>query len=226
MTKPNPDNKYPKKTQAAAIATKAMADKNHRKFILSAAYIMKNMPSPAVINRAGMAKPHTFPAQPGLCSSRDLTAIEVHAMTMAMIVNAPTNRTDLQYSCQTFLKAIKPYLPVGVVVNSDWANFRTRNCTEPTCIKVADALEEYAKDYFGCIEASLASLYLSTGDRSGAQFIKVLERRFRDHWNASNSSSINLSAAIGGKKSEEEDEEQAVPPAVSFNFEVVTRNDS
>jgi len=218
MTKPNPNNKYPKKTEAAAIATKAMATKNHRKFIMSARYIMKNMPRPVVVSRSAHANAHVWPKQIGVTVGRTISSQEVHEMTTRMIVNANQNRTDLQMSCQTFLKAIKPFLPPSLTINTDWSNYRKRNCSDPTCIKVADELEEFAKDYFSDIESQLASLYLNVGDKTGAQYLKVLERRFREHWNTG--SQMNLSASIS-KKEQSEETEPEKDTTITFNFEVV-----
>lgn len=222
MTKPNPNNKYPKKAQAAAIATKAMAAKNHRRFIYSARYLMKNMPKPVVTLRSAFANQHQWPAQPGLTKGRTISAQEVHELTIRMIVNAQQNRTDLQMSCQTFLKAVKPYLPPSLCLNSDWANFRSRNCSDPKVDEVAKDLEDFAKEYFVSIETQLASLYLTVGDKVGAQYLKILERRFRETWGTGTPSTVRFNATVGQNKTDvEEEEDKPKDTSVTFNFEVV-----
>lgn len=217
-TKPNPNNKYPKKTEAAAKATKAMADKNHRRFIMSAKYVMKYMPNPVVVARSVYAKAHQWPKQVGLTAGRLISAQEVHELTTRMIVNANPNRTDLQMSCTTFLKALKPFLPPSILISTDWANFRNKYCSDPDVEKVAEELEEFAKEYFMAIESQLASMYLNVGDKSGAQYLKVLERRFREHWNTN--STFNVSASMT-KKETPEDSEPEKDTTITFNFSVV-----
>ena len=221
MTKPNPNNKNPKKTQAAAIATKANAAKAHRKFILSARYLMKYMPEPVVVSRSAHAIAHSWPKQIGLTVGRTISALDVQDLTMRMIVNANQRRTDLQESCQTFLKAVKPSLPPSLTINSDWSNFRKRYCTDPKVEEVANELEDFAIEYFRKIEAQLASLYLNVGDRNGAQYLKVLERRFRENWNVN--SGMYAKVNVTNEKATEEGEEKETN-SITFEFNTVEAN--
>jgi len=221
MTKKNPNNKYPKKTEAAAIATKANAAKQHRKFILSARYLMTHMPEPVVASRSAHANPHNWPKQIGLTVGRTISALEVQELTMRMIVNANQRRSDLQESCQTFLKAVKPSLPPSLTINSDWSNFRKRNCSDPKVDAVANELEEFAIEYFKKIEAQLASLYLNVGDRNGAQYLKVLERRFRENWNVNSGMFAKANLTMESNKTEGEEKETN---SITFEFTTVEAN--
>ena len=217
MTKANPNNKYPKKTQAAAIATKAMAAKNHRKFIMSARYLMKHMPEPVVTYRSANANSHQWVKQVGLTVGRTLSALDVQDLTMRMIVNANQMRTDLQASCQTFLKAVKPYLPPSLMISCDWSNFRKRSCSDPKVAEVADELEDFAADYFKKIESQLACLYLNVGDRNGAQYLKVLERRFRENWNVN----AGMYSKVEVKTEKEAEGKEKEANVVTFEFTTV-----
>ena len=196
------------------------AAKNHRKFIFSARYVMAHAPRPCVNGRSVNAKPHTWPKQPGLTGGRTLSSQEVMEITVKAITRANPNRTDLQYSVETFLHAIKPYFPNGIVINSDWANFRKRNCSDPKCIEVADEFERWVTNWYNDIEAELAMMYLNVGDKAGAQYFKVLERRFRTNW----SQSLQVNSKSEVKADVKADVKSKVDATVNFNFSVAESN--
>lgn len=195
------------------------ANKAHRKFILSVKYVMAHCPRPCVNLRSISAKPHTWPKQVALTGGRTLSPQEVMDITVKAITRANPNRTDLQYSVQTFLKALKPYLPSGILINSDWANLRIRQ-TDPKCIEVADEFEEWVTGWYNDVEAELASMYLNAGDRNGAQYFKVLERRFRANW--SQSFQVNSKSEV--KADVKADVKSKVDATVNFNFSVAESN--
>jgi len=212
---------HERKVEIAAEASKVMASKNHRRFIYCARYLMKNMPEPVVTARSALYNQHFWPSQVGVTKGRTISAMDVQELTMRMIVGANPKRMDQQFCCQTFLKALKPYLPPSVTLNSDWSNFRNRNCSDPKVNEVADELEEFAEDYFRKIESQLAVLYLNVGDRNGAQYLKVLERRFRENWNLN----AGMYAKLDLKTEKKEEGEVPVETnTVTFEFTTVESN--
>ena len=227
MTKKNPNNPYPKKTEAAAKATAAMARKNHHKFIYSCRYVMKNMPSPCLSTRSVEYQPHVFPKQVGLVSKeRQLSSRDVLMLTMSIVTrNGNHTNTWQKYAyVQSFLKALKPYLPDGVRINSDWANLRTYNCSDPKMDEMAREFEEFVDQYMHDIETKLAMLYVELGDKSGKQYLEVLQRKFRiSGWNL-NPTTVRFNASVNQKENPteaEDTEEKPKDTSVTFNFEVV-----
>lgn len=219
MTKPNPNNKYPNKTKAAAIATKVNAEKMHRKTIQSVNYIMKHWPMPCTNLRSIYARPCDLPKVVGLTTGRALSATDIYEFTMKIIASGQT-RADLQYSTQTFLRCVKPYMPDGLCINADWANSKSRK-SNPEVLKALDDLEKWVEEYYAEIESQLLGFYLTIGERTGGQFMKVLERRFREHWNLNNGGTrFEASASIKQDK-EATDEPDDKPNEVIFNFSVV-----
>lgn len=226
MGEKNPNNPYPKRTAAALIATEASAAKKRQKFIKSAKYIMSHMPEPAVSSKCLEYTPHKWPVLVGLTKGGTLKSRDVQKMTLAIVCTNgnPTNSGQQYAYTQSFLKAVKPFLPAGVSVNTDWGNFKNRGGAHPDCVEVVEALEEFVEEYIRKIEVQLSLAYVEFGDKLGKQYLELLSRKFRiTGWNP-NPVSVRFNAKVGESvKEEEEKTEDAkkTETSVSFVFETV-----
>lgn len=191
------------------------AAKHHRKFIASVNYVMKHWPDPCTNLRSVYAKDCKLPRVVGLTGGKDLKAMDIFDFTMKMIVNANPTRADLNYSVRTFLRSIKGYMPEGLCISDDWSNFKARR-TDPEVLDTANKFEEWVTEYYNKIESQLLGFYMTIGDRSGAQYIKVLERRFRDHFAAN----LNVTSKSEVKAEVKEEVKATVDGSVNFNFTV------
>lgn len=218
-----PKNTSPKVKALMAKFTKDNADKAHAKLIRSIKYIMKYWPAPCVSLRSYPMAKIELPREVALTGGRTLTAKDAYDFTMRIITMGNNYRSDLQYSVQTFLKAIKPWMPSGLCINSDWANCKNRK-TDKSVLEAIDEFEGWVEDYFNTIESQLAGLYLHVGDRQGSAFMKVLEKRFRDHWNTTQPS-VRFNAKAEVPSSSEDTEDQKTT-TVTFNFETVLADEN
>jgi hypothetical protein len=213
--------KTPAKTKAAAIGSAAAQAKAHRKFIMCARYIMRYMPEPCISPRGITCKDYEFPAQPGLTKGKKLRAHDRIMLTMT-IVTRNGNRTNSwqQYAYpQSFLKAIRGYLPEEVIPNIDWSNFCDRAGSSEDLKPVVAEFEDFVDEYMNKIETLLAASYLESGDKSGKQYLEVLSRKFRSEWNTS-PATVRFNAKAEVPSSSEDTEDQKTT-TVTFNFETV-----
>lgn len=213
--------KTPAKTKAAAIGSAAAQAKAHRKFIMCARYIMRYMPEPCISPRGITCRDYDFPAQPGLTKGKKLRAHDRIMLTMT-IVTRNGNRTNSwqKYAYpESFLKAIRGYLPEEVIPNIDWSNFVNRAGSSEDLKPVVAEFEDFVDDYMNRIETLLAASYLESGDKFGKQYLEVLSRKFRiSGWNT-NPATVRFNAKAEVPSTEEKEEPKST--TVTFNFETV-----
>lgn len=215
------NNKTPNRIRCGQIASKMVADKSNKLMVMRLKYIMANMPPPVFLFKQYGAQAYTFPVRVGLTRGKTISSTDRVNMTVSLL-------TIKDNSCSmdgpaAFASRIKPYFPDGVVPNKDLWYHRARLTNE----EVKSALEEFDEfyqDYKSQCETLLTTLYLNTGDKAGSQYLKVLERRFRDNW-ANNPSPLKLSASVTDTKKPENEEEQDIHN-VTFSFEVVPNENS
>lgn len=195
------------------------AAKVNAKTVKSLNYLMKNWPDPCVNLNLYPVKEVTLPKVVALTGGRKLSVGDIYSFTMRIISMGNQHRPDFQYSAQTFLKAVKPFLPSGLLINSDWANTKNRK-KDPEVLEAMLQFEEWVSDYCTNIEAGLVGLYLATGDRNGAAYIKVLEKRFRANWNT-NSTALRFEGRTEVAEGNKSNDEKPKTTAVSFVFETV-----
>ena len=202
--------------------SKRIAEKAHKLAIDSLNYLIKNFPDPVILRKTYTAKPFTFPEVKGLCKSRTWSVEERVAVTMCFMNCSAKGMGNV--GTEGFLaKSIRQYLPEGILLSPEWFNNEKRiRCKEVN--EAVTAFRDWYDQYMLKIENILTELYLECGDRSGRHFIEVLQRRFRANWNPN---SIAFKASMEKKVEEPtEDKDKTVQPTtVSFNFEVVSRND-
>lgn len=210
--------------RSAVQASLAAQAKAHRKFIMCARYIMKWMPEPCISPRGITCKDYEFPAQPGLTKGRKIRAHDRIMMTM-MIVTRNGNHTNSwqKYAYpESFLKAIKAYIPEEVMINSDWANFKDRAGSYEDLKPIVTEFEEFVDTYMNKIETLLAASYLESGDKGGKQYLEVLSRKFRlSGWNTNPTSVRFESKTEVPQKSTESEGDTPAPTVVTFQFETV-----
>jgi len=214
--------KTPAKTKAAAIGSAAAQAKAHRKFIMCARYIMRYMPEPCISPRGITCRDYEFPAQPGLTKGKKLRAHDRIMLTMTIVTRNGNSTNNWQHYAypQSFLKAIRGYLPEEVIPNIDWSNFVNRAGSNEDLKPVVAEFEDFVDEYMNKIETLLAASYLESGDKSGKQYLEVLSRKFRlSGWNTNPTTvRFNAKAEVPGTEAESE---ESKPTVVTFNFETV-----
>lgn len=209
------------KTERCNLNSKLLADKAHKLAIDSLTYLMTYMPEPVILRKTYSAKPYTFPEVKGLCKSRTWSVEERVAVTMCFMNCSKVGGNVAAEG--TLAKALKRYLPEGILLSAEWfKNEKRIRCKEVN--EAVTAFRDWYDQYMLNIENILTGMYLECGDRSGRQFIEVLQRRFRANWNPN---SVAFKASLE-KKVENPTTDEANPTGpvtVSFNFEVVSRND-
>ena len=224
-SKPNPNNPYPKRSESARKAGEINAQKIREKTAKSMKYIMAHMPEPCVYPKSIEYQPHEWPALVGLVPrGRKLKSAEVQKLTMNIVCTNgnPSNSWKEYAYTQSFLKALKPFLPAGLTVNQDWANYKKRNVNTPEMKEVVAEFEAFVEEYIRKIEVLLATTYIEAGDKFGKAFLEVLSRKFRISGWYTNPASVRFEGrtevAEGGKSKDEKPK----TTAVSFVFETVT----
>ena len=189
-----------KRKDRCNLNTKLNAERAHKLAIDSLHYLMQFMPDPVILRKTFTAKPYTFPEVEGLCKSRTWSVEDRVAVTMCFM-NCSKFGGNIAAE-GTLAKAIRKYLPEGILLSPEWFNNEKRI----RCKEVAEAVEEFRDwydQYMLTIENLLSSLYLDVGDRNGKQFIEVLQRRFRANWNPN---SMAFKASFESKKEASNDE--------------------
>ena len=223
--KPNPNNPFPKKTEAAHKATEINAQKIREKTVKSMKYIMAHMPDPCVYSKSVDAKSHDWPVLVGLVpKGRKLTSRDVQKLTMAIVCtngNATNSWQEYAY-VQSFLKALKPFLPSGLTVNADWSNYKKRNVNTSEVKETVAQFEEFVEEYIRKIEVLLATTYVEAGDKYGKAFLEVLSRKFRiSGWNT-NSTAVRFEGKAELSEDKKTKDDKAKTTSVTFSFETVT----
>ena len=212
-----PKTSTPKVKAMMARMTALHAEKQYRKFVMSANYVMKYWPGPCTNLKSVLAKNCVLPKVVGLTGGKTLSVMEIFDFTMRLIVANPP-RPDQDFKAKGFIKAIRDFLPTGLYINPDWNNFKTRakEANETKALEVIDAFEEWIVNYYNQIESQMLGLYMTVGEKSGAQYLKVLERRFRDHFAAN----LNVTSKTEMKAEVKEEVKATVDGSVNFNFNV------
>lgn len=219
--------KTPAKTKAALNASRVAAAKTHRKVYLSLRYIITHMPEPCLEPRSITCREYIWPAQPGLTKGRKISGSDRIMLTMSIVTrNGNLTNSWQKYAYpQSFLKALKPYLPDGLLVNSDWDNWKDRAGSTDDMKGIAVEFEEFVNDYMNKIETLLAASYIQCGDRNGKAYLEILARKFRiSGWNT-NPTTVRFNAKAEVPSNSEDTEDQKAT-TVTFNFETVLPNEN
>ena len=210
MTRPRNPNANPSQSAHA----EELNARARRRAILSMKYVMKHMPEPCVNSRSTSYVPHTFPAQHGLCGERTLTAKQVQEMTMMIVVrnNCGQNiKLSDTYSVTGFHKAIRDYMPNGLLLHKSFDKLLSEERTNPDIYEAAQEYEAWVESYLSRVQVALATMYVEVGDKYGKAYLEVLSRRFRESWSTQQQVSFK-----GEVKAEEK-----VDATINFNFTTV-----
>lgn len=215
----------PAKRKSALQASMVAASKIHRKVYLSLRYIMTHMPDPCLEPRSVTCRDYVWPAQPGLTKGRKLSGSDRIMLTMSIVTRNgnPTNNWQKYAYPQSFLKALKPYLPEGLLVNADWDNWTERAGASSDLKDIAAEFEEFVDNYMNKIETLLAASYIQCGDKNGKAYLEILARKFRLTGWATTPATVRFNAKTEVPNSSEEEDKK--PTTVTFNFETVLPND-
>lgn len=207
----------PKVKALMAKFTKQNADKAHRKAIVSLRYIRKYFPPPVMPGKNSCISTYKFPKVVGVTGGRTLTRFELEDITaLALTSTQPANNDGVAI----FARRIRKYLPDAILFSPEWFNNEKRIVDE-TVRQEVELTRIWFEDYMADLESIFTRFYLAIGERTGAQYLKVLERRFRKNWNVS-SSNLSVKASMAETANEEEERIKNV----TFNFEVVTGGDT